>query len=237
MISTNRTAAPRSAVVHAVGHPVNGASFTRCDRRIGDTWAGEYTEQPVDDVNCARCIKGCEADQVAVELAAPIKVGQRVGILTGFQSVGGKFIGSYGTVTAVREYWRNSVTYLVVADGESESFAYDPWQITDDTSRDVAPITAAATAAGIPVGTDGWPIVGHPVWKMNADSTGDLLATIGEWVKRARSMSAHPAGKGRGTDYRLAIARIIAGEYVADRLTGDSVRVLARSYPRVIATS
>lgn len=195
MISNSRTSAPRSAIVHAVGHPENGASFTRCGRRIGDTWAGEYTEQPAEDVNCARCIKGATEDQAATEAAATIKVGQRVGIFTGFQSVGGKWIGSYGTVTAVREYWRNSVTYLVRADGESESFAYDPWQITDDTSRDVAPITAAAIAAGIPVGADGWPIVGHPVWQMNANGTGDLLVTIGEWVKRARSMAAHPAGK------------------------------------------
>lgn len=231
MISNSRTAAPRSTVVHATD-----GGFTVCGRAIGENWAGEYNEQPTEDVNCARCIKGCEA--VTADLAARAKfaVGQRVGIVTGVQGPNGGTVTRYGTVIGHREFWKGTVEYIVSEDDGSE-LAYRAYLLSDDVSRDVAPITAAAVAAGIPVGTDGWPIVGHPVWKMNADGTGDLVATIGEWVKRARSMSAHPAGKGRGTDYRVAIARIIAGEYVADRLTGDSVRVLARSYPRVIATS
>jgi hypothetical protein len=57
-------------------------------------------------------------------------------------------------------------------------------------------------------------------------------AAIGDGIRAA--MQRHPAGKGR----RLAEARVIAGEYVADRLTGDSVRVLARNYPaRVYVTA
>lgn len=199
MISSSRTAAPRSTVVHAVNHPDHGSGFTRCGRPIGDNWAGEYTEQPSGDVTCARCISGVTADQAAIEEAAPIKVGQRVGIYTGLQSTGGKWIGSYGTVTAVHMWWRGSFTWSVRADGESESFAYDAHLITDDLSRDTAAITEAAEAAGIPVGSDGWPVSGHPVWAENARGSGVLIEAIRAWGERARarSMAAHPAGKGR----------------------------------------
>lgn len=198
------TAARRSTVVHAVDD--SSASFTFCGRRIGDDWQGEYDLAPEGPVTCRRCLASTMADGRTVEQSqnnepgpdtvVKFTVGTRVGILTGFQSVGGAWIGSYGEVTAVREYWNGQASYLVRADGEIESYVYEGWMLTDDTSRDVAPIREAAAEAGIPTGDDGWPVVGHPVWEWNASHSGDLLVSIAEWSAREACKDRHPAGKG-----------------------------------------
>ena len=141
MISNARTSAPRSSVIHAVDGRI-GISLhsTRCGIRIGEAWAGEYNEQPAGDVTCRRCITGCEQDQRDLESAAPFAVGDRVGILTGHQSVSGPWVGSVGTVTGIRAFWNGKPSFLVRADGEAESFVYESWQIvaatTDATCQD-----------------------------------------------------------------------------------------------------
>lgn len=175
MAAYSLTSAPRSSVIHAIGDP---AQFTLCGRRIGEKWAGEYDEAPAGPMTCSRCLAAASA--TADTVAYP--VGARVGLLTGFQSVGGAWVGSYGVVTGHREFWRGTVSYLVRADGETESFVYDSWQLSGDLSRDVTPVREAAEAAGIPVGADGWPVVGHPVWAWNATHSGDLVRSIGEWI-------------------------------------------------------
>src|SRR5688572_22144301 len=113
------TSAPRSSVVHVIdGRPGVSLHQTMCGRRIGDEWAGEYNEAPAGPATCQTCIKREAAAQAELEAAAKFQTGQRVGILTGVQSVGGAFVGSYGTVTAVRAYWNGKASFHVQADGE-----------------------------------------------------------------------------------------------------------------------
>lgn len=49
----NKTAAPRSNVIHAMR-----GSFTVCGRRIGDNWQGEYGPAPTGRITCGRCLTG-----------------------------------------------------------------------------------------------------------------------------------------------------------------------------------
>lgn len=240
-LTVTLTAAPRSSVIHIIdARPTDfsdGWSHqTRCGRRIGDEWAGEYTEAPAGPATCQRCIKGAADDQTALETSAKYRVGQRVGLLTGFQSVSGAWIWSYGTVTAVRLYWRNSgPAFHVIADGESEEYVYEAWQLSADVSRDVAPITKAARAAGIPVSDDGWPVIGHPVWKMNAAGSGVLLDAIARYAERQACMERHPAGKSlrehRQTSERAANGQERPPASVVDAFTrrGYTVRRAERA--------
>lgn len=198
--------------------------LTACGRTIGDDWAGEYTEQPSGPVTCKRCLPHAEihAAEIAAAAAdlATFQIGDRVGILTGVQSVGGAYVGDHGTVTAHFTEWGH-VDYVVTADGESEGYVYNAWQLTREDAPTDAEI-AAVTAVAIPVSVAA-AILGNPavtdvrviesaraavptgdaetVARVSADIAAALSPRsweeIGRSEARAASMAAHPASKGR----------------------------------------
>lgn len=51
-------------------------------------------------------------------------IGQRVGIVSGLQAVGGPVVTQYGTVTAVEEFWVGTLEYQVTPDDGSEALWY-----------------------------------------------------------------------------------------------------------------
>lgn len=205
MISNSRTSAPRSAVIHATD-----GGFTVCGRQIGEMWAGEYNEQPAEDVTCARCIKGCEALTVDLAARAKFAVGQRVGIVTGVQGPNGGTVTRYGTVIGHREFWKGTVEYIVSEDDGSE-LVYRAYLLSDDLS--------------------------------------------GDSVGRARSMAAHPAGKGRALSgvvngYKIRRCNPIGrdvfgimgwnadkGEYVVASMRADDSEWSAGFYTRNMVTA
>lgn len=124
----NTTRAPRSAVVHALALPsaTYRGHVTECGRRIGDEWAGEYTETPVGGVSCTRCLPAVlEADHAeALEentrrAAAVFSVGDRVAVMGGVQSAHGRYVVTYGDVVSIMTAWSGPVEYVVTtASGE-----------------------------------------------------------------------------------------------------------------------
>lgn len=214
MTAFARTAAPRSTVVHMVSTgPVRNYSHeTACGRRIGDEWAGEYTEQPTGPVTCRQCMPAAVAAEAAeaVRLAetAVFPIGARVGIVTGVQSVSGPWVYTYGTVTGHVEYWHGVTEYVVDVDGEG-FLTFREYLLRSTscvcTDRDGFGHRCAAFPAGAAVGD----VLADEVPTGTADEVAafsrELAAVLSprSWQEmghdeaRARSMAAHPAGKGR----------------------------------------
>lgn len=197
-----RTAAARSSVIHAIS--INGsASFTECGTRIGDDWEGEYSEAPTGPVTCKRCLPhlphctecGVYATHthddacptvavfgvtIVAETTPTVRVkftaGQRVGLLRGIMDAKGPQVYGYGTVIRVVEYWEGMPEYVVLTDKGEELFtsylltAELPLQRCEELDR--------GHLCGMPVRTDS-------------------LSPRCDTHARARSMAAHPAGKGR----------------------------------------
>lgn len=218
----NKTSAPRSAVIHMCD--VTGARLTACGLTIGDEWAGEYTEQPTGDVTCKRCLPHVAPINAAIAAAARFAIGQRVGILTGLQSVGGAWVGSIGTVTGYFTGWNSDVDYLVKADGENESYVYRSYLLTevddsalasDEVVENVAPVLLVKPAA--PVRTDDIG-TGHsvpPVLGMLHSPAG-IRASVAADIERLLSgnpWNAPTTGEFHGTDF----------------LTGEPVTLSVRS--------
>lgn len=108
------TSAPRSSVVHIIdGNPGVTYHQTLCGRRIGENWAGEYSEAPSGPVTCKRC----ERQEGIARTEARFPVGARVGILRGVQAAGGPSVGAYGTVVRVVDTWIGAPDVLVNVNG------------------------------------------------------------------------------------------------------------------------
>lgn len=203
--SLPRTSAPRSAVVHMLDMVGDRGHVTACGTRIGDDWAGEYTEQPSGEINCARCLPHLIKLQRAADAAAD-RDGGRIRKITHDET--GDVIAEWsGCVVGVR--------FSSVAD------AYD-WMVGDRSTRpDRCPLSSRG-AVGDCVRAAGHEgqcasahgdrydgITRHEVPTGTADEVArfsrELAAVlsprsweeIGQDEARARSMAAHPAGKGR----------------------------------------
>lgn len=218
------TAAPRSAVVHVINAGSPSAYWrTICGRRIGDEWAGEYTEAPTGPVTCKRC--KTVADEVDAENAAILAgvavhpVGSTVGILVGQLSVNGPHVDRYGTVVRHVETWNGECEY-VVADAYGEA-VYRRWVLVADETPDNDADTDDRQAREEAANADADSLMGEilsllsPTWEDRADSEA-----------RARSMAAHPAGK-RGT-VQIIGAHVIDGATVIrpahrDPITGAMI--------------
>lgn len=107
-MSSPRTSAPRSTVVHAVR--TTEARFdqyshgTVCGRQIGDDWAGEYTEQPSGPVTCKRCIAslGTTEEGLAVTtLDYAREQNAAMSVPVGHVAVGGSWSGTYEPLPTV----------------------------------------------------------------------------------------------------------------------------------------
>lgn len=239
-----KTSAPRSAVVHMVTtEPSSGIYMhqTACGTRIGDEWAGEYTEEPSGPVTCKRCLPHVARVEENVAALAVHKIGARVGVLVGQLSVNGPHVGERGTVTGHFTGW-SYVQYLVRADGEDESYVYDSAFLValpcdrplfGGMTLDEIDADAAVSTGGMPL-EDERPEVPTGSAEDVAHVSRQIMDALsprswderGEDEARARSMAAHPAGKSR----RMQEARVIAGEYV------DGVRVLSRGYANAIVS-
>lgn len=235
MRSSSRTSAPRSSVIHA-----DNGMFTVCGTRIGDGWTGQYTEQPAEDVSCVRCLS---------------KLPNRdAGTVTtvGHDDTGDTLAEWRGCIVGARFTRRDDALAFLAGDRSMEDRparctlpsggyggcvrqAEHPGQCADAHGyRFTLPtlaekIATACTDAGIPVASDGLPVVGHPVWATIASNGAGTLAGITVWVRRerARSMAAHPAGKG------YARARLAArGRFLPT--TGEAYRAGMPAAPGVV---
>lgn len=217
-----RTAAPRSSVVHAVdGRPGVSLHQTMCGTRIGDEWEGEYTAEPTGEVSCRRCLPllavEIAAEEERMSAAAKFGIGERVGIVTGVQSVTGPTVTHYGTVVGHRAPW-GEVEYIVKLDdvdgADGSELLYRAYLL-----RPTAPLTGTDFLTGETMSVD----------IVSTDTLTELL-TGNPWkTARARSMAAHPAGKGRKIVRRQSVGPV-TGISVADRGTGE-VTVVADYLP------
>lgn len=210
-----KTSAPRSTVVHMInaGETRNYSHETACGLRIGDTWAGEYDEEPTGDVTCKRCLPAVDIARLNARVAAktpdpaPVAhpgavfaIGERVGIVTGVLSVSGPWVYAYGTVTAHVEYWTGVVEYVIATDDGAEDGVYRGYLLRSHrcvcSDSDGFGHTCAAYPAGTPVGDI--PAETDEEWCARIDTEyGDELAQEFHDHMRARSIAAHPAGKAR----------------------------------------
>ena len=60
-------------------------------------------------------------------LRPEFETGERVGIVRGVQSIKGPHVYAFGTVVAAREFWRGSLSYIVVQDGDSEEYVWESY--------------------------------------------------------------------------------------------------------------
>jgi hypothetical protein len=76
---------------------------------VGGSWAGTYEPLPA--------------------VSATFAAGQRVGILTGFLSVSGPWVKSYGTVIGSFDGWTGVEMWTVRGNDESEPGVYETWML------------------------------------------------------------------------------------------------------------
>jgi hypothetical protein len=150
MSSYTLTSAPRSTVTHVHDLSTTLGHLTACGRRIGDNWSGEYDEGLPDGMpTCKGCLRHLDksvardvpAGHVPVggswagtyeplpAVSATFAAGQRVGILTGFLSVSGPWVKSYGTVIGSFDGWTGVEMWTVRDDDESEPGVYETWML------------------------------------------------------------------------------------------------------------
>src|SRR6478609_697684 len=71
-------------------------------------------------------------------------IGQRVGIVSGLQAVGGPVVTQYGTVTAVEEFWVGVPKYQVTPDDDGEALWYRDYLLRSVAEpTPVGPVCAA----------------------------------------------------------------------------------------------
>jgi hypothetical protein len=91
--------------------------------------------------------------------ARTFTVGQRVGILTGFQSVTGAWVASYGTILRPFEGWHGAEMWTVQGDDGGEPLVYEAWQLRSEVQADAVtgewPCDCSAYPASHPVHCDG----------------------------------------------------------------------------------
>ena len=202
------TAARRSSVVHGID--LQTASFTLCGRRIGDDWQGEYSEAPAGPITCKTCLP-----KVPAPVAPSFTPGQRVGIVTGLQSVSGPWVNRYGTVVGPFNGWQGSDDYVVREDDGTEDMVFagyllrpldDDALASDDVVANVTPIPDGYVAVG-----GSWAGTYEPV--VPADQRAEAL--------RLRDMAdGWEAEEAGDDDASLALlARIREGNVVAWRDT------------------
>lgn len=60
-----------------------------------------------------------------------MRIGTRVGILVGLQSVDGPQIGQYGRIMRTEEYWKGQVDYVVRLDDSGEELVYPRYLLSE----------------------------------------------------------------------------------------------------------
>lgn len=178
------THAPRSTVTHAHSARPQDWSRTVCGLEIRETWAGEMDGGIEPGIpTCKRCAANIDAgfpkqtdaarvaDIIADKGAPKFAVGDRVGIITGVQTVD-PWVESMGTVVRHTAPWNGQLDYIVSVNGEE--LLYEAWMLR--TLADT--LAEACKRAGVPHGTDGYPVIGDPIWAENMRGTGEIFVTL-----------------------------------------------------------